>query len=192
MVYCWVVIAFGVKELTAHSCFSASCYLPQLLDGLDVTDSGTPQPQAFANDGPSDHQDLPSQVSESRRGSVAQHEQAAVYAPHPHGHGHHVYQEKQQEGYGAPGTYMPQEQNGYAPHDGHAVYPHPPTAGQDTYPVAPQDVYSPMDKGGSGMMGHCEPPPVIPQSHTSELAFALRPSGSMVSRDFGKACGRVC
>lgn len=102
--------------------------------------------------------------------TAAAHEQA-VYSPHVQ----HVYQDKQQvqdNGYGGAqgGSY----QNGFAPQDHHMVYP---SNGQDPY-AGGQDVYASMDKSGV-MMGHCEPS-VIPHSHTSELAFALHPSGNMV------------
>jgi hypothetical protein len=157
---------------------SASCYLPQLLGGLDVTDggSGTPQPQppVFAGDGASDHQqEHAGQMSESRRGSVVQHEQGVVY-PSPHGQVHpHVYQEKQ-DGY--PPAYVPQEQQGGYAHEGHGVYD---AAAQDAYAVG-QDVFAPMDKGGGDMLGHHCEPAALPHSHSSELAYALHPNGGMV------------
>lgn len=129
-----------------------------MFNGLDVTDGGTPQPsQPFAGDGTSEHQEMPAQAA---------HDPQDVYA--------HVYQDKQ-DAYPHPAY----AQADYAPHEHHMVYP---ATGQDPFAPGqehPQGVYA-MDKSAM-MMGHAhEPQPQVPQSHASELAFALHSPGSMV------------
>ena len=138
--------------------------MPELLNGLEVTDTGTPQPPQYVNDGSAEQSP---HLSNSRRGSIAQPDQGA-YASQMH------------DMYGGQNAYMTQDQPAYAPQEHHMTYP---LTGQDPYTCAP-DVYSQMDKGDNPQ--HVEPHRPMEmqpytQSTSSELAFALHPQGNMVS-----------
>ncbi|EKM53997.1 uncharacterized protein PHACADRAFT_257545 [Phanerochaete carnosa HHB-10118-sp] len=141
----------------------ASTFLPQWMDRLEVADAGTAQPHSFANDGLSDQ--IPPEIAESRRGSIAQPEQAA-YTPHLH------------DIYGGQNVYLTQDQFNYAPQEHHMPYP---STDQDPH-ASNGDVYAQMSE--TDIQQHVEahhPLKMQPfrQSSSSELAYALHPQGNM-------------
>ncbi|GJE97378.1 homeobox domain-containing protein [Phanerochaete sordida] len=147
----------------------ASTYLPQLLNGLEVTDAGAPQAQ-YADGVPPDQ--LPH--AGSRRGSLAPPD--APYAQH------------MPDVYPGPHAYLAHAHENHA-HE-HAAYRppahHVPYPATDQDPYARGDVYAQMGKDGMADVRQGEGRAGFEMRHvcassSSELAYALHPQGSMQS-----------